>query len=88
MSDYPDFFAFYAYDYQISQILVQNSTGGRVTYLAMREHNLQAVVIKQYQIARLSLTRLLKTQNCPDCFLSSANLNRTDLRGSNLQRAN
>jgi hypothetical protein len=41
MSDYPDFSA---YGYQISQILGQNSTGGRVTYLAVIAHNRQAVV--------------------------------------------
>lgn len=50
MSDYPDFAA---YGYQVSKILGQNCTGGRVTYLATREPNHQAVVIKQYQFTRV-----------------------------------
>jgi serine/threonine protein kinase len=49
MSDYPDFST---YGYQISKILGQNSTGGRVTYLAFKDNNHQAVVIKQYQFIR------------------------------------
>ncbi|MBC1196290.1 hypothetical protein H0901_13745 [Microcystis aeruginosa BLCCF158] len=63
MSDYPDFSA---YGYQVSKILSQNSTSGRVTYLAIKDNSCQALVIKQYQFIRTgSQERVIDSYQSP-----------------------